>query len=72
MKVYVFSNIPGNVEISGSYTLEEGTTVIQFIQTLGLIWNRDALVVVNEKMVSKDDLLVDQDQVYLLIPILGG
>lgn len=72
MKVTVISNIPGKLEVSGQYTLKKGTTIAEFTRTLGLVWNLDALVVVNEKIVSQEYRLEDQDEVHLLIPILGG
>ena len=73
MVIKVTSFIPYLENISSEYHLEEQVTIEQFINSLDLKWDDDAIVVVNRVIVTDKTLsLYDGDQVELLIPISGG
>ncbi|OIJ11560.1 hypothetical protein BKP35_11475 [Anaerobacillus arseniciselenatis] len=73
MKVKVTSFIPYIEDISGEYELNNEVTIEKLVNSLGLKWDHDALVVVNRVIVTDKALnLNDGDQVELLIPISGG
>ncbi len=73
MVIKVISYIPYLENISNEYYLEQQVTVEEFINSLGIQWDDDALVVVN-KVIVIDRLmkLNDGDMVELLIPLSGG
>ncbi|WP_167577545.1 MoaD/ThiS family protein [Ammoniphilus sp. YIM 78166] len=58
--------------MTGAYELTEPKTIQDFVESLGLTWNSDSLVVVNGIIVEEYYELKDGDNVQLLIPILGG
>jgi molybdopterin converting factor small subunit len=72
MRVKVTSNIPGKTDVAGEYSIGQAVSIAIFVESLGLVWNLDALVVVNEAIVDQDYVLQDGDEIHLLIPILGG
>lgn len=72
MKVKVISYIPGKQHISGEHHLEETAEIASFVTNLGVIWNHEALVMVNQGIVNEGYQLQNGDKIYLLIPILGG
>lgn len=71
--VNVVSFIPYLDNLQKEYTLKPPVTIEKFILTLGIRWDDDALVVVNENIVTNRTLLLeDGDTVQLLIPLSGG
>ena len=73
MVIKVVSFIPYLEDISNEYHLEEQVTVEQFVNSIGIKWDDDALVVLNRVIVTDKALkLNDGDQVELLIPLSGG
>ncbi|WNF38552.1 MoaD/ThiS family protein [Bacillaceae bacterium IKA-2] len=73
MVIKVISYIPYLENISNEYYLEQTITVEQFINSIGVKWDDDALVVVNRVIVSDNSMtLNDGDQLELLIPLSGG
>ncbi|MEW9670631.1 MoaD/ThiS family protein [Ammoniphilus sp. 3BR4] len=72
MKVKVVSNIIGKTELTGEYELAGPQRISAFMETLGVAWDHEALVVVNNHIINEDYLVQDQDEIHLLIPIFGG
>ena len=73
MKIKVTSFIPYIEDISGEYELNNEVTIEKLVNSLGLKWDHDALVVVNRVIVTDESMkLKDGDQVELLIPLSGG
>lgn len=72
MRVKVISYIPGKQNITGEYQLAAPMGIVSFINGLGVIWNHEALVMVNQGIVNDEYQLLDGDEIHLLIPILGG
>jgi sulfur carrier protein ThiS len=73
MVIKVISYIPYLENISNEYYLEQPITVEEFINSIGVNWDDDALVVVNRVIVSDNSMtLNDGDQLELLIPLSGG
>lgn len=73
MKIKVTSFIPYLENISDQYHLEKEQTIEEFVHSLGIKWDDDALVVVNRVIVTDESMkLKDGDQVELLIPLSGG
>lgn len=72
MIVKVVSNIPYLQEANGEHFLEEGITVKTFLQSIGVKWNVDALVVLNRKICNGEEKLYHQDLIELLVPLSGG
>ena len=72
MVVKVKSNIPYLKNIDGNYQLEQLTTVKNFLESIGVKWDEDALVVINGKISTGEEILSDNDKLDLLIPITGG
>lgn len=72
MRVSVISFISWKQDLTGDYQLDEPTNIVDFVQSLQLSWDQDALVVVNNSIIDQDYVLQDGDQVHLLLPILGG
>ncbi|OIJ12562.1 hypothetical protein BKP37_14140 [Anaerobacillus alkalilacustris] len=73
MVINVISFIPYLKNISRDYHLEHEVTLGEFIQSLGIKWDDDVLIVVNRVIVSEQSILLnDGDQIELLIPLSGG
>lgn len=72
MNVEVTSNIFGKTDLTGSYKLTEQTTIGKFTQSLGVKWDHEALIVVNDFIVEEHYELNEGDHIYLLTPIVGG
>ena len=73
MVIKVTSFIPYLENISSEYHLNEQLTIEQFVNSLGIGWDDDVLVVVNRAIVTERKIkLNDGDQVELLIPLSGG
>lgn len=73
MVIKVISYIPYLENINSEYDLKQPITVEQFINSLGVKWDDDALIVVNRVIVNDRSMeLNDGDQLELLIPLSGG
>lgn len=72
MIVKVSSNIPYLQKINGEHSLQEEMTVITFLESIGVEWDEDALVVLNGKITKDNVMLQDKDKIQLLIPLSGG
>ncbi|MDQ0254689.1 molybdopterin converting factor small subunit [Evansella vedderi] len=73
MIIKVVSFIPYLENINGEYQLEKEATIEKFVNSLGIKWDDDALVVVNNTIVKDRTMLLnDGDFVQLLIPLSGG
>ncbi|RXI97794.1 hypothetical protein DS745_15620 [Anaerobacillus alkaliphilus] len=73
MIVKVVSFIPYLDIIQEEYYLEQTLSIGEFLVTLGLKWDEDALVVVNRVICSDEaKKLQDGDVIELLIPLSGG
>lgn len=73
MVIKVISYIPYLENINNQYHLEQQVTVEEFINSLGVKWDDDALVVVNRVIVNDKFMkLNDGDHLELLIPLSGG
>ena len=72
MIVKVVSNIPYLQDLNGEHQLEEGVMVKTFLQSIGVKWNIDALVVLNGKICNGEERLNHQDLIELLVPLSGG
>lgn len=70
--IHVTSFIFDKTNLTGSYELTDPKTIQDFVESLGLKWNSDSLVVVNGIIVEEYYELKDGDKIQLLIPILGG
>ena len=73
MVIKVTSFIPYLENIRSEYRLNEQLTIEQFVNSLGIRWDDDVLVVINRAIVTERQIkLNDGDQVELLIPLSGG
>ena len=73
MVIKVISYIPYLENIRNEYHLEHQITVEEFVNSLGINWDDDVLVVVNRAIVTNHSMkLNDGDQIELLIPLSGG
>lgn len=74
MHIKVTSFIPYIENISNEYHLEQQVvSVEEFIHSIGIKWDIDALIVVNKIIVTDKSMkLKDGDQLELLIPLSGG
>lgn len=72
MNVKVTSNIYGKTDLTGEYTIEQGTTIVDFTESLKVKWDDEALIVVNNQIVDGDYVLQEADNIYFLTPIVGG
>ncbi|MCD8509710.1 MAG: MoaD/ThiS family protein [Bacillus sp. (in: Bacteria)] len=71
--ISVVSFIPYLENVQREYKLSTPVTIEEFVLTLGIRWDDDALVVVNENIVTDRELeLKDGDSVHLLLPLSGG
>jgi sulfur carrier protein ThiS len=72
MNIEVTSNLFGKTDLTGPYKLTEPTTIGAFTQSLGIKWDHEALIVVNDFIVEENYELKEGDHIYLLTPIVGG
>lgn len=72
MIVKVLSNIPYLQHINGEHELLGKLTIKDLLVLLGVKWNEDALVTLNGNISYGNELLNDQDEIQLLIPLSGG
>lgn len=72
MRVSVQSFIPWLAHLNGEYEVPDGATATDFLQQLGLQWDRDALVAINDRIVKENDRLSTGDRIILMIPLTGG
>jgi sulfur carrier protein ThiS len=72
VKIRVRSHLPWRPELNGEHDLPQAMTVGDFIASLNLVWGEDAMVVVNDQMVKEEYTLQNEDQVELLVPLVGG
>lgn len=72
MKVKVVSFVVGKTELTGEYELNGPQRISDFVESIGVTWDHESLVVVNSHIVREDYLLQDQDEIHLLIPLVGG
>ncbi|TCS83164.1 MoaD/ThiS family protein [Tepidibacillus fermentans] len=72
MVVHIIANLPYLQHLNGKYRLEQSITVINWLEGLGVKWDVDALVILNGRISRGDEILQDQDQIQLLVPISGG
>lgn len=73
MVIKVISYIPYLENISNEYLIEQQVTIEEFINSLGVKWDDNALIVVNRVIACDNSMkLNDGDQLELLIPISGG
>lgn len=72
MKITVVSNLFKRTDLTGEYEIEPKTTIEKFALTIDISWDNEALIVVNNKIVERDYLLQENDEVFLLTPIMGG
>ncbi|RXT04879.1 MoaD/ThiS family protein [Ammoniphilus sp. CFH 90114] len=72
MRIKVVSFIVGKTELTGEYNLSSTMSIAEFLESLGVSWDNEALVVVNNKIFGGQYQLKDGDEIHLLTPILGG
>jgi len=72
MKVKVISYLYGKTDISGDYEIPNCCTIMSFLKKLGVSWDHEALIVVNDVIVDETYELQNEDEVFLLTPIYGG
>lgn len=72
MVITLKSNIPYLQNLTGTYTLDKEITTKAWLICLGVKWDYDALVILNDKYCNGNEVLQDRDIVQLLIPISGG
>lgn len=72
MLVKISSNVPYLKELNGDHQTRKGLTVEELLTSLGVIWDEDALVLLNGKFSRGNEKLNDQDHIQLLVPISGG
>ena len=72
MTVKVTSHLFEQTDLSGEYELPSPLGIDEFIDRMGLRWDVDVLVVVNDSIVKKTYVLQPGDHVYLLTPLTGG
>lgn len=72
MVVKITSNIPYLQQLNGEHRVVEKTTVKAFLESLGIKWDEDALVVLNGKISTGQEKLKENDRIQLLIPLAGG
>lgn len=72
MIVKIKSNIPYLLHVKGEYELLGKLTIKDLLWSLGVKWNVDALVILNGNISNGNELLNDQDEIQLLIPLSGG
>lgn len=73
MKIKVVSFIPYLEDINKVYEIKGDVSVENFVLSLGIKWDDDALVVVNSTIATDPFMLLeDGDVVQLLLPLSGG
>lgn len=72
MIVKIKSYIPYLLHVNGEHELNGKFTIKDFLKSLGIKWNEDALVTLNGNYSNGDELLNDHDVIQLLIPLSGG
>ncbi len=72
MKVKVTSNVHGKTQLTGDYEIEGAMSIVEFMNSLKMEWDYDALVVVNDEIIGDDYIIKDGDHIYFLTPIYGG
>ncbi|OIJ09330.1 hypothetical protein BKP35_16800 [Anaerobacillus arseniciselenatis] len=73
MKISVISYVPYLNDLKNEYILDNKTSVEEFINSLGIKWDDDVLIVVNKVIITDKYInLKDGDIIELLIPLSGG
>ncbi len=72
MKVTIKGESPLWEKYVGVHTLTESVTIKDFLKSLGLNWDEDVLVIINEKISNGTEMLQDEDKITFLIPLAGG
>lgn len=72
MIVEVQSFIPWLENLNGTYEVENGTAISEFLRRLQIEWDQHVLVGINHRIAQKDDPLAQGDQIVLMIPLTGG
>ncbi len=71
--IRVVSYIPYLEDTSKEYFVEQNLAIGEFVTSLGIKWDEDALVVIN-RFICNSELVIlqDGDVIELLIPLSGG
>jgi sulfur carrier protein ThiS len=72
MQVKVTCEIPWKTNLTNIYQLEAPKTIRAFCEQIGILWDVEAIVFINNEIAHENQLLKDQDHVLLMIPIVGG
>ena len=72
INVRVKSYIPWKSDYPPVFQVEENVTIRQFCEQIGIEWDVEALVFLNEQIAHESQVLQDNDQVVLMIPVIGG
>jgi len=72
MLITVKSFIPYLTNLNGTHEINSSQTIKCFLESLGVKWDEDALVILNKTISNGTEFIHDQDRIELLIPISGG
>jgi len=72
INVHVKSHIPWKSDYPPVIQVKEDTTIRQFCEQIGIEWDVEALVFLNNQIAHESQILHNNDQVLLMIPVVGG
>lgn len=72
MTVKVSCLIPWKADLSHEYRVESHTTIRMFCETIGIEWDVEALVFINDQIAYENEVLNQGDHILLMVPVVGG
>ncbi|MEB3104004.1 MoaD/ThiS family protein [Ferviditalea candida] len=72
MTVKVSSLIPWKTDLLPEYTVDSNTTIRKFCEAIGIEWDVEALVFINNQIAHGNEILQQGDHILLMVPVVGG
>ncbi|WP_209809033.1 MoaD/ThiS family protein [Ammoniphilus resinae] len=72
INIRIQSHIPWKSDYPPVIQVEDNTTIRTFCEQIGIEWDVEALVFLNNQIAHESQILQDNDQVLLMIPVVGG
>jgi sulfur carrier protein ThiS len=72
INIHVNSKIPWKLNLTSVYKLQGEVTIREFCESIGLEWDVEALVLINDQIAHELQTLKNNDQILFIVPIVGG
>lgn len=72
MKINIISNVPYLQHLNGEHDIKESINIKELLNSIGVKWDYDALVILNGNYSIGEENLKQGDTIELLIPLAGG